>query len=209
MVWTIWGVVSEGYYIPEIASQFFVMGLVSGIIGVVFKLNDMKVNDIAKSFDHGAADLLGAAMCVGMAQGIIIILGGTSATDGTVLNTILHSISDGMQNFPPVISAWFMYIFQSVFNFFVVSGTGQAAITMPIMAPLSDLLGVSRQTAVVAFQLGDAFTNLIVPTSGCLIGSLAIAKIEWSNWIKFMWKFLGVLMIGAIITILIAVGTGF
>ena len=74
---------------------------------------------------------------------------------------------------------------------------------------LSDLLGVSRQTAVVAFQLGDAFTNLIVPTSGCLIGSLAIAKIEWSNWIKFMWKFLGVLMIGAIITILIAVGIGF
>ena len=101
------------------------------------------------------------------------------------------------------------YLFQSVFNFFVVSGTGQAAITMPIMAPLSDLLGVSRQTAVVAFQLGDAFTNLIVPTSGCLIGSLAIAKIEWSNWIKFMWKFLGVLMIGAIITILIAVGIGF
>lgn len=80
---------------------------------------------------------------------------------------------------------------------------------MPIMAPLSDLLGVSRQTAVVAFQLGDAFTNLIVPTSGCLIGSLAITKIEWSNWIKFMWKFLGVLMIGAIITILIAVGIGF
>ena len=72
-----------------------------------------------------------------------------------------------------------------------------------------DLLGVSRQTAVVAFQLGDAFTNLIVPTSGCLIGSLAIAKIEWSNWIKFMWKFLGVLMIGAIITVLISVGIGF
>ena len=87
--------------------------------------------------------------------------------------------------------------------------TGQAAITMPIMAPLSDLLGVTRQTSVVAFQLGDAFTNLIVPTSGCLIGSLAIAKIEWSNWIKFMWKFLGVLMIGAIITVLIAVGIGF
>ena len=85
----------------------------------------------------------------------------------------------------------------------------RAAITMPIMAPLSDLLGVSRQTAVVAFQLGDAFTNLIVPTSGCLIGSLAIAKIEWSNWIKFMWKFLGVLMIGAIITVLVAVGIGF
>lgn len=209
MVWTIWGVVAQGYYIPEIASQFFVMGLVSGIIGLIFHLNDMQLNDIPRAFDRGAADLLGAAMCVGMAQGIIIILGGTSATDGTVLNTILYTISNGMKNFPPVISAWLMYVFQSVFNFFVVSGTGQAAITMPIMAPLSDLLGVSRQTAVVAFQLGDAFTNLIVPTSGCLIGSLAIAKIEWSNWIKFMWKFLGVLMIGAIITVLIAVGIGF
>ena len=94
-------------------------------------------------------------------------------------------------------------------KYMVVSGSGQAAVTMPIMAPLADLLGVTRQTSVLAFQLGDAFTNLIVPTSGCLIGSLAIARIEWSSWIKFMWKYLGVLMIGAVITILIAVGIGF
>ena len=127
----------------------------------------------------------------------------------TVINTIMYNISNALAGVSGAVAAVLMYLFQSVFNFFVVSGTGQAAITMPIMAPLSDLLGVSRQTAVVAFQLGDAFTNLIVPTSGCLIGSLAIAKIEWSNWIKFMWKFLGVLMIGAIITILIAVGIGF
>ena len=85
IVWTIWGVLVKGYYIPEIASQFFVMGFVAGIIGVVFKLNGMELNDIAKSFDKGAADLLGAALCVGMAQGIILVLGGTSATDGTVL----------------------------------------------------------------------------------------------------------------------------
>ena len=107
-----------------------------------------------------------------MAQGIIIILGGTDPSQGTVLNTILHTLSDGMKNFPPVISAWFMYLFQSVFNFFVVSGSGQAALTMPIMAPLADLVGVERQVAVVAFQLGDAFTNFIVPTSGCLLGAL-------------------------------------
>ena len=125
----------------------------------------MRINDIATSFDKGAADLLGAAICVGMAQGIIIVLGGTSATDGTVLNTILHAISEGMQGFPPVISAWFMYIFQSVFNFFVVSGSGQAALTMPIMAPLADLVGIERQVAVLAFQLGDAFTHFIVPLS--------------------------------------------
>ena len=208
MAWTIWGVVKQGYYIPEIASQFFVMGLVAGIIGVIFNLNGMRANDIAKSFDHGAADLLGAAMCVGMAQGIIIILGGTSATDGTVLNTILHSISNALQGFPPMISAWFMYVFQSVFNFFVVSGSGQAALTMPIMAPLADLVGVQRQVAVLAYQLGDAFTNFIVPTSGCLLGALAAAKLEWGNWAKFQIKFQGVLLLFASATILIAVAIG-
>ncbi|MDO5406119.1 MAG: putative basic amino acid antiporter YfcC [Eubacteriales bacterium] len=208
VVWTIWGVVAKGYYIPEIASQFFVMGLVAGIIGVVFHLNDMKLNDIARSFDHGAADLLGAAMCVGMAQGIIIILGGTDPTEGTVLNTILHNIGSSMQGFPPVISAWLMYVFQSVFNFFVVSGSGQAALTMPVMAPLADLVGVERQVAVVAFQLGDGFTNFIVPTSGCLLGALAAAKLDWGKWARFQIKFQAVLIAAASVTMVLAVVLG-
>ena len=208
MAWTIWGVVEKGYYIPEIASQFFVMGLVSGIIGVVFHLNGMRINDIATSFDKGAADLLGAAICVGMAQGIIIVLGGTSATDGTVLNTILHAISEGMQGFPPVISAWFMYVFQSVFNFFVVSGSGQAALTMPIMAPLADLVGIERQVAVLAFQLGDAFTNFIVPTSGCLLGALAAARLDWGKWAKFQIKFQAVLFVCASAAVVLGVLIG-
>lgn len=209
MAWTIWGVIVKGYYIPEIASQFFVMGLVSGIIGIIFKLNDMHLNDIAKAFDHGAADLLGAALCVGMAQGIIIILGGTSATDGTVLNTILYTIGEGMKNFPTVVSAWLMYVFQTVFNFFVVSGSGQAALTMPIMAPLSDIVGVSRQVSVLAFQLGDAFSNFIVPTSGCLLGALAAARLDWGQWARFMIKFQAVLFIGASAAVIIAVMMGF
>ena len=208
MIWTIWGVVTQGYYIPEIASQFFVMGLVSGIIGLIFHLNGMQINDIPRAFDHGAADLLGAAMCVGMAQGLIIILGGTSATDGTVLNTILYTISNGMKNFPPVISAWLMYVFQSVFNFFVVSGSGQAALTMPIMAPLADLVGVERQVAVLAYQLGDAFTNFIVPTSGCLLGALAAAKLEWGQWAKFQIKFQGFLFVFASIAVVVAMMIG-
>ena len=209
MVWTIWGVVSQGYYIPEIASQFFVMGLVSGIIGVVFKLNGMKLNDIPVSFDRGAADLLGAAMCVGMAQGIIIVLGGTDPTQGTVLNTILHAISEAMQGLPAVLSAWMMYVFQSVFNFFVVSGSGQAALTMPVMAPLADLVGVERQVAVVAFQLGDGFTNFIVPTSGVLLGALAAAKLDWGTWAKFQIKFQALLFTMATATMIIGVLIGF
>ena len=209
MVWVVWGVMKNGYYIPEIASQFFVMGLVSGVIGVIFKLNGMRLNDIASSFKQGAADLVGAAIVVGMAQGIMLVLGGSSPTEPTVLNTILNGISGAFVGLSGTLAAVLMYLFQSIFNFFVVSGSGQAALTMPIMAPLADLLDVSRQTSVLAFQLGDALTNLIVPTSGCLMGSLAIARIAWSKWIKFMWKFLGVLMIMAIATMIVASVTGF
>ncbi|MDY5654055.1 MAG: YfcC family protein, partial [Erysipelotrichaceae bacterium] len=103
---------------------------------------------------------------------------------------------------------WLMYVFQSIFNFFVVSGSGQAALTMPIMAPLADLVNVSRQTAVVAFQLGDAFTNMIVPTSGVLLGALAAAKLEWGKWAKFQIKFQALLFIMATITMVIAVMIG-
>ena len=113
-----------------------------------------------------------------------------------------------MQGFPPVISAWLMYVFQSIFNFFVVSGSGQAALTMPIMAPLADLVGVTRQVAVVAFQLGDAFTNLIVPTSGVLLGALAGARLPWGKWAKFQIKFQALLFIMATITMIIAVMVG-
>lgn len=209
MVWVVWGVMKNGYYIPEIASQFFIMGLICGVIGVIFKLNNMTVNDIAAAFKQGASDLVGAAIIVGMAQGIMLVLGGSSPTDPTVLNTILHGISDAFVGLSGTAAAILMYLFQSVFNFFVVSGSGQAALTMPIMAPLADLLDVTRQTSVLAFQLGDALTNLIVPTSGCLMGSLAIARMDWSNWVKFMWKFLGILMLLAIATIIIASVTGF
>lgn len=209
LVWTVWGVIVKGYYIPEIASQFFVMGLAAGIIGVAFKLNDMKVNDIATAFQGGAADMIGAALVVGMAQGIIIVLGGTSASEPTVLNTILHSISSAMHGLPSVVSAWLMYVFQTVFNFFVVSGSGQAALTMPIMAPLSDLLGVNRQVSVLAFQLGDAFSNLIVPTSGCLLGVLGVAKLDWGKWVRFQIKMQAVLFITASLAVVGAVLTGF
>ncbi len=209
MVWVVWGVMKSGYYIPEIATQFFIMGLVSGVIGSIFRLNGMRFNDIASSFRQGASDLVSAAIIVGMAQGIMLVLGGSSPTEPTVLNTILHGISNAFLGLSGAAAAVLMYLFQSVFNFFVVSGSGQAALTMPIMAPMADLLGVSRQTAVLAFQLGDAFTNLIVPTSGTLMGSLAVARIDWSRWVRFMWKYLGILVLCAAAAILLASLTGF
>ena len=209
MIWVVWGVMKEGYYIPELASQFFIMGLVAGVIGVLFHLNDMHLNDIATSFRTGVSDLVGAALVVGMAQGIMLVLGGSNPTDGTVLNTILNAISSSLVGLSSTVAAVLMYVFQSVFNFFVVSGSGQAALTMPIMAPLSDLLGVTRQTAVLAFQLGDAFTNLIVPTSGCLMGTLAIAKLDWGKWVKFAIKFVGVLFVTSVVVIIVACAINF
>lgn len=209
LVWVIWGVVKKGYYIPQIATQFFTMGLIAALIGIVFKLNDLDVNKIAAAFRNGAKDLLTAALVIGMAQGIILVLGGTNPSEGTVLNTLLYKTSNLIGGLPEALSAWIMYIFQSIFNFFVVSGSGQAALTMPLMAPLADLTGVTRQTAVLAFQLGDGLTNLIVPTSGLLIAVLGAARMDWNTWAKFQIKFQTILFIFASVFILIAVAIGF
>jgi len=209
IVWVIWGVVWRQYYIPEIASQFFVMGLVAGIIGVVFKLNDMGVNDIGVSFREGAKSLMYAALIVGMAKGIVLVLGGDDPTVPTVLNTVLHAGGQAIGDLPPAVSAWFMYAFQSVFNFFVVSGSGQAALTMPLMAPLADIAGITRQVAVLAFQLGDGFTNIIVPTSGALVGTLGVARIDWADWARFIAKFMLVLVAGSTLFVIAAVLIGY
>ena len=162
----------------------------------------MTVNDIAISFRKGAEDLIGAAMVVGMAKGIVLVLGGVDAGTPTVLNTVLNSVAGVLSHLHASISAVAMYFFQSIFNFFVVSGSGQAALTMPIMAPLSDLVGVPRQVAVLAFQLGDGFTNMFVPTSGILMAILGRAKIEWGVWAKLQIKFQGILfLLGSIFMI--------
>ncbi len=209
IIWTIWGVNEHGYYIPEIASVFFTMGLVSGIIGVVFRLNNMTINGIAEAFKSGAQDLVGAALVVGMAQGIVLVLGHSSPDSPSVLNAFLNSLASVLSVFPVFLTGWIMYIMQSVFNFFVVSGSGQAALTMPLMAPLAEIIGESKQIAVLAFQLGDGFTNLIVPTSGCLMGVLGVAKLEWSKWFRFQWKFQVFLFAIASVTMFVAAFIGF
>ncbi|MDT2751701.1 MULTISPECIES: putative basic amino acid antiporter YfcC [Enterococcus] len=208
LVWIIWGVTQKGYYIPEIASQFFVMGLAAGIIAVVFNLNDMKINDVASSFQSGAADLAGTAIVVGMAKGILLVLGGSDASVPSALNTILHSIGTVLTGVPAVIGAWAMYLFQSLFNLVVTSNSGQAALTMPIMAPLADLVGVSRQVAVLAYQLGSGFMDAFTPVSASLIGVLGVARIEWAKWAKFQIKMQGFLFILGTIFIMIAIAIG-
>lgn len=209
IVWIVWGVTQKEFYIPEIASQFFVMGLVAGIFGVIFKLNGMKVNDIASSFQSGAAELTGAAIVVGMAKGILLVLGGTDAGQFNTLNTILHGIGGSLKGLPAVVSAWLMYVFQTIFNFFVTSGSGQAALTMPILAPLSDIVGVTRQVSTLAYQLGAGFADAIVPTSASLMGVLGVARIDWTKWAKWQIKMQGFFFALGSIFIIIAVIIGF
>ncbi len=209
VIWIVWGVTEKGYYIPEIASQFFVMGLAAGIIGVIFRLEDMGVNDIATSFQKGAGDLVGAAMVVGMAKGILLVLGGASASSPTVLNSILNAAGNALRGLPGFVTAELMYIFQTVFNFFVTSNSGQAALTMPILAPLSDLVGVSRQVACLAYQLGSGFADAIVPTSASLMGVLGVARIDWMTWAKFQVKMQGFFFIFGSAFIIVAVLIGF
>ncbi len=208
LIWIIWGVTQKGYYIPEIASQFFVMGLAAGVIAVLFKLDDMGWNDIAKSFQGGAADLAGTAIVVGMAKGILLVLGGSDANMPSALNTMLHSVGGLLSGVPAMVGAWAMYIFQSLFNLVVTSNSGQAALTMPIMAPLADLVGVSRQVAVLAYQLGAGFVDAFTPVSASLIGVLGVAHIEWAKWAKFQIKMQGFFFILGSIFIIAAIAVG-
>jgi uncharacterized ion transporter superfamily protein YfcC len=209
LIWIVWGVTQKGYYIPEIASQFFVMGFVAGVIGVIFKLNGMNINEMASAFQSGVADLAGTAVVVGMAKGILLVLGGSDATVASSLNTILYGMGTAIGGLPVILTGWLMYVFQSLFNLVVTSNSGQAALTMPIMAPLSDIVGVSRQIAVLAYQMGSGFVDAFTPCSASLLGVLGVARINWMKWAKFQIKMQGFLFALGTIFIVIAVFINF
>lgn len=126
------------------------------------------------------ANIAGGAMVVGFARAILVVL-----ENGNILDTILFSSSNILSTLPSSVSAIGMYIFQCILNFIVPSGSGQAAVSMPILAPLSDLVGVTRQTAVLAYQFGDGISNIFTPTSGYFMAGLALAKIPWDKWAKW------------------------
>ena len=202
VAWIIWGVVSAGYYLPEIATQFVVLGIACAVIGRVFGLNGMTGNTAAAAVREGAQALVPAALISGAARGIVYLRGGDDPGTASLLNTFLHFGSESLGGLPSWFAAWLMLLGQGVFNFFVTSGSGQAALTMPIMAPLSDLIGVSRQVAVLAFQLGDGLTNLMVPTSAVLMGALGAARVEWLDWVRAIaWFFAGLAALASVFVI--------
>jgi uncharacterized ion transporter superfamily protein YfcC len=127
--------------------------------------------------------MLTAALVIALARGLLVI-----TEEGRIIDTLLHAVASASEGLPRAVTVEIMFVFQSCLNFFMPSGSGQAALTMPIMAPLSDLLGISRQTAVLAFQFGDGLSNMIIPTSGVTMGVLAIAKIPYNVWVRWFWR---------------------
>ena len=183
------GVLEFGWYIAEISALFLAMGILSGIV------DRQGADGIAKLFLAGCKDILSAALVVGLASGIIFIL-----KDGHIIDTILYGLTRSLASLGEVASLGAMYVFQTLLNVVMPSGSAKAALTMPIMAQFADLIDVSRQTTVLAFQFGDGFTNMLTPTSGVLIGVLGIARIPYGTWLKWVWKFiLGLIAIGFIL----------
>lgn len=191
IVFLIIGVMGYGWYISEISALFFALALASGCAA------GYSPDRIAKEFIEGAKDIFSAALVIGFAAGIIIIL-----KDGRIMDTILHSLAGSLDGSAKELALASMYGIQNLINIFIPSASAKAAITMPVMAPFSDMIGISRQTAVLAFQFGDGFTNMITPCSGVLLAVLSIARIPYAVWVRWIWKFILVLLIAGFLLLL-------
>ena len=188
------GVTCWDWYMPEITGLFLGMGIICGLIA------GFSANKIADELIAGARDILSAALVVGFASGIIVIL-----QDGKVVDSILHAMQDGLDGTGGAASLSAMYGIQALINFLIPSATAKAAITIPIMAPFADMVGVSRQAMVLAFQFGDGFTNMVTPTSGVLIAALAMARIPYAKWVRWIWKGVAVLLVLGLLLLLATV----
>ena len=175
ILWTIYGVLVHGYYIDELAAVFLTAGVVAGLLG------GSRPSRICDDFLKGAANMLAPCMMIGMANAVVLMM-----TDAGIIDTIIYALSNLLLGLPSTLLAIGMFLVQTLFNLVVPSGSGQAAITMPLMAPLADMVGVTRQTAVLAYQLGSTFTDLIGPTSGEILVAGAMCGIAYPKWFKWL-----------------------
>jgi uncharacterized ion transporter superfamily protein YfcC len=170
------GATNWGWGIFELSGLFVAVAILSGLVG------GLGANATAERFVEGAAAIAGGALVVGLARGVLVIFEAASVTD-----TILFAMASAVSHLPAAISVAGIYAIQVLLNFLVPSGSGQAALSIPILAPLADLVGVSRQTTVLAYQFGDGFTNVFTPTQGYFMAGLALIKVRWEQWVKFIW----------------------
>lgn len=171
----VYGCIKYAWGYDYMAAVMMITCIAAGFVG---KLN---ADQIAKSFINGVKKMVYAGFLIGLASAISVII-----TQGQIIHTIIYYVSMPLVLLPKTIAAVFMFIVNLIFNFFVSSASGQAAIVMPLMVPMSDILEIPRQVAVLAFQYGDGFSNCIIPTSGVLMAALGVARVPFEKWLKFM-----------------------
>ena len=184
IVFLVIGAMGYGWYLSEICALFMALAVCAGFSA------GYSADKIAKEFIAGAKDIFSAALIIGFAAGIIVIL-----KNGQVIDTMLASMASALEGTGRVGALGSMYGIQTFINVFIPSASAKAAVTMPIMAPFSDMIEVSRQATVLAFQFGDGFTNMITPCSGVLMAVLSVAKIPYEKWVKWIWKFILLLVV--------------
>ncbi|NKI34734.1 YfcC family protein [Wenzhouxiangella sp. XN79A] len=194
----VWGIATRGWYLNELGACFVVLGLVTAVIG------RLGPSAASEKFIEGAKDLTETAILVGIARGIALIM-----EDGQILHTIVHYLSLPLSLVGSELAAVGMMLIQAVLNLFIPSGSGQAYVTMPLMTPLSDLLDVPRQVAVLAYQMGDGFTNMIIPTNAILMGILGVAGISYASWFRFCLPLIIKLYAAGAVVLVLAVMFGF
>lgn len=194
----VYGISKWHWYLTELGAMFF------GLTVAVVLVTRMNPNKAAKAFSIGASELTTTALLIGFARSIALLL-----EEGQVLHTIVNALSIPLQRTGPELASVGMYMFQSVLNFLIPSGSGQAYVAMPLMAPIADLTGVSRQISVLAYQFGDGFTNMLVPTNAVLMGILGIAGIPYDKWFKFIFPLMVKFWIMGSLALILAVLIGY
>lgn len=179
--------------ILELSGLFVALTVLAGAVG------GLGFDGTAERFLEGAKAIAGGALVVGLARGILVIFDGAHVTD-----TILHGMASAVEELPGSVSVIGIYGVQVLLNFLVPSGSGQAALSIPILAPLGDLVGVTRQTTVLAYQFGDGFTNVFTPTQGYFMAGLALIGVRWEQWVRFIWPLQLIWMSVGLIFLLIA-----
>ncbi len=194
----VWGIKTRGWYLEEMSATFLALGI------AVIAAGRLGADEGARTFIAGAAELTLTALLIGFARGIKIVL-----EDGRIIDTIIDAVAAPLASAGPAVAAVGMFAFQSVLNFFIPSGSGQAYVTMPIMAPLADLTGVGRQVAVLAYQFGDGLTNMMIPTNAVLVGILGMAGIPFERWLRFVMPAMVRLWLICITALLVALWIGY
>lgn len=182
-----------GWKANKIGSYFLGMGVVAGI------LSGFSMNDIAKKFIKGCGPMVTASFVVGIASAVSVIL-----NNGKILDTLVNWVSIPLAQLGPVLGAGFMVVVNALINILIPSGSGQAAVVMPLMTPMADIIGITRQVTVQAFQFGDGLSNLITPLNGTLMGGLAMAHVEFPRYFKWVINIIaGQVFVAAIVTMLL------